>query len=43
MDGDSGGAGLAEGDGGVTLIELLLDVLFATAHSKNRRQGEIRV
>jgi hypothetical protein len=35
MDGDSGGAGLAEGEGGVTLIELLLDVLFAAAHSKN--------
>jgi hypothetical protein len=34
MDGDSGGAGLAEGEGGVTFIELLLDVLFAAAHSK---------
>ena len=43
MDGDSGGAGLAEGEGGATLIELLLDVLFAAAHSKKRRQGAIHV
>jgi len=32
---ESGGAGLAEGEGGVTLIELTLDALFAAAHSKN--------
>ena len=43
MDGDSGGAGLAEGEGGVTFIELLLDVLFAAAHSKKRRKGAIHV